>query len=41
LNQGNEGTLPLCEDDQKNVALIKSHPPTLDKGENTQDDKGK
>jgi hypothetical protein len=40
LNQGNEGTLHLCEDDWKNIALIKSHPPTLDQGKDTQEDKG-
>jgi hypothetical protein len=40
LNQGNEGTLHLCEDDWKRISLIKSHPPTLDQGKNTQNDKG-
>jgi hypothetical protein len=30
LNQGNEANLHLCEDGWKNIALIKSHPPTLD-----------
>jgi hypothetical protein len=39
LNQGNKGNLHLCEDDRKNISLIKSHPPTLDQGEDTQEDK--
>jgi hypothetical protein len=40
LNQGNEGALYLCEDDQKSIALIKSHPPPLFQLRNTQDGKG-
>jgi len=30
LSQGNEGTLLLCEDDHKSIALIKSHTLALD-----------
>jgi hypothetical protein len=40
LNPGNEGTLTLCEYDQRNISFIKYHPATLDKGKNTQNDKG-
>jgi hypothetical protein len=40
LNQGNEGALHLCDDDQKRIALIKSHPLDLDQGRNSQDYKG-
>jgi hypothetical protein len=36
LNQCNEETLNLCQDDWKKIALIKSHPPSFDQGKNTQ-----
>jgi hypothetical protein len=36
LNRGNEGNLHLNEDNQKNIALVKSHPPTSHEGKYAQ-----
>jgi hypothetical protein len=37
LKLSNQKKLHLYEDDQKNISLIKSHPPTLEQGKDTQD----
>jgi hypothetical protein len=39
LNQGIEEKLHLHENDRMNIAFIKSHLPTLDQKNNTQEDK--
>jgi hypothetical protein len=40
LKPGNERKLHLSEDDQKNIALMRSHPPTLEQRKDTQEGEG-